>query len=535
MNFNKIISNEKIVKAINEMGFEKPSEIQAKAIPLILDNNDVIAHAKTGTGKTATFIIPILEKMDFSKKNIQCLILAPTRELAKQVENEITKIGRYFNELKTCVVYGGQAYSEQRRKINNKPQFLVATPGRLIDLLEKRYLKLNDIDYLVLDEADEMLSIGFAKELKVIASYLSNERQTMLFSATYNDGIKKLTKQYLTNPISVSVVSEDKITANIEQKYMIVNRSEKIDILIRLLMLNEKAKVMVFANTKKDVDSIASRIQQEGIIAEVIHGDLSQKMRENSLNKFRKGIAKVLVCSDVAARGLDIKGVDIVVNIGLPNEIDYYVHRVGRTGRANKNGISYTLITSSNERKVQRLAKDLKTTILKVPAISNKDIEEIKQEMILEKLEERIKIGNKVNIDNLNSKGKKSKKPSFDKESYIMKNLDKINPLLKKGYDLDSIFHALISTVFEKDKTKNNKVTKQETRLFINIGKKDHVTKKDLVNLFNLSKEELYDIDIKSTFSFCTLNVKDINKIIKRLNNEKYNKRKINVEIAERQ
>ena len=504
MKFNEIIKDERVLKAVEKMGFEEMTKIQEKVIPYIYDNEDVIGHAKTGTGKTAAFAIPILEALDYKSKTIQCLILVPTRELAKQVDDEINKLGRYFDKLKTCVVYGGQSYVKQKQDIRNNPKIVVATPGRLIDLLERRYLTLDNIDYLILDEADEMLSIGFAQELEKIESYVKKERQTMLFSATFNDNVYKLSQKYLNEPQKVSVVSKDKVATTIDQKYLCVSNNEKKQALLRLLMLHHDNMVMVFANTKKEVDTIVEMLQEKKIIAEAIHGDLTQKMRENVLAKFKKGTTKVLVCSDVAARGLDIKGVDVIINLDLPFEQEYYVHRVGRTGRAKNTGIAYTIVAKNKERRIKALERELKTTITKIPMISNKELAQLENKVVLENIENAI----------LNSK---------------QDHLDKINPLLKKGYELDDIFHAMLSLVFNEASQEEED---SETRLFINLGKRDKITKKEISSIFDLSKEQLYDIDIKASFSFCTIKVDNVNKVIKQVQKQKYNKHKINVEIA---
>ncbi|MEG0686591.1 MAG: DEAD/DEAH box helicase, partial [Erysipelotrichales bacterium] len=494
-------------KAIDAMGFESPSEIQEKIIPHIFDDEDVIGHAKTGTGKTAAFSLPILEKMDYDAKSIQCLVLVPTRELAKQVSEEIDRLGKYKKQLKTCVVYGGQSYQVQRKQLNKNPQVLVATPGRLIDLINQKYVKLQDVQYLILDEADEMLSIGFAQELDEIATYIPKERQTLLFSATFNDGVYKLSKKYLNKPTKVSVVSDDKVASTITQKYMLVNSNERTTALQRLLTLHRDNMVMVFANTKKEVDSVVEDLQQKGIMAEAIHGDLSQKMRENVLAKFKKGITKVLVCSDVAARGLDIKGVEVVINIDLPFEREYYVHRVGRTGRANNEGIAYTLLGKNKERKIKSLARELKTTMEKMPMIKASDVAQIEINDKLNKLEQAI----------LNNKED---------------HMDKINPLLKKGYDLDSIFHGLLDLAFEGNDVIVSEAHDDEVRLFVNQGKRDGFTKRDLIGLFNLGKEQLFEIDVKPSFSFCTVRVRDVDALVKKVSKKKFKKRSVNVEIA---
>jgi|GEM_PF-689325 len=508
MKFNEIIKKEELLRAVEAMGFEQASEIQEKVIPVILDHKDVIGHAKTGTGKTAAFTLPILEMGNFDKnREITTLVLVPTRELAKQVKEEIDRLGKYVKGLKSCVVYGGQSYSIQRSDLKKGPNILVATPGRLIDLLERNYLQLGFVEYLVLDEADEMLSVGFAQELEKIESYISKDRQTLLFSATFNDGVYKLSKRYLTNPEKISVVSKDKIASSIEQKYILANRNENQQILQRLLSMNADKLTMVFANTKREVDNIVEFLQENGIMAEAIHGDLSQKMRENVLAKFKKGITKVLVCSDVAARGLDIKGVELVINMDLPFENEYYVHRVGRTGRANATGIAYTILSKNKERKIKALARELKTEIVKSEGVSSQAIAKIEIENKLAALEKAI---------------------TESKQDH----LDLINPLLKKGYDLDSIFHGLLSMQFDNIVSKGDNNNDKEIRLFVNLGKKDRVTKKDLSQIFNLSKEEMFDIDIKASFTFCTVNVKNVDSLISKVKKQTFNKRALNVEVA---
>lgn len=505
MLFKDIIKQEEVLKALERLEFKEPSPIQEKIIPLIQEGKDVIGHAKTGTGKTAAFTLPLLEKIDYKDKNVQVLVLAPTRELAKQVEDEIIRLSYFLNDLKTCVIYGGQSYQKQRDRLKSKPQIVVATPGRLIDLLDKKYINISNIKYLVLDEADEMLSIGFAQALDQILTFLPKDRQTLLFSATFNDKIMKLSKKYLNKPETISVVGEDKIANTIEQKYLLVNKKEQLLALEKIVLLHHQAKVMIFANTKKDVDFTVEYLQQHGIMAEAIHGDLTQKMRENVLAKFRKGIVKVLVASDVAARGLDIKGVDVVVNLDLPFEDEYYVHRVGRTGRAKSQGVAYTLLSKSSERKIKQLAKQLKTNIEKMQPISNIDIMKIRDEVILDAIEEQI---------------------NNNENDY----LDRIKPLMKKGYDLDSIFHGLLCMVF--DQPEEDEEFKDEQRIFINLGNKDRVKKHDIAQLFGLSKEELFDIDIKEKFSFATLKVDNVESVIKQVSKKKFNKRKVNVEIA---
>lgn len=506
MKFDELVLDEKVLKALESKGFESPSKIQEKVIPLIKEGLDVIGHAKTGTGKTAAFGLPLIEKLN-NETDIVSLVLVPTRELAKQVKDEFEAYAKFKKNINVVAVYGGQSYQIQRRDLK-KANVVVATPGRLIDLLEKRFLSLAKVEYLVLDEADEMLSIGFVQELKEIISYLPKERQTMLFSATYNDRVYKLAQDYLSDPKRVSVVSKDKVASKIEQKYLLANNSNSmINSLLQLISIHHDQKIMIFANTKKQVDEIVQIIQQEGLFAEEIHGDLSQKMRENVIAKFRKDIIKILVCSDVAARGLDIDDVDVIINFDLPFEDEYYVHRVGRTGRADKSGIAYTILSSKKERKLKKLEKMLQTNITKMKPLSNKMVQELNDKIILNKIEEAI---------------------NNNQEDFFLR----IKPLLKKGHDLDSIFNALLSLSFESQVANVKENLQEDVRLFINKGRIDRFTKKDLIKLFDLPKEELYDISIQSSFSFATINVKDVDSTIARARKNKFKNKNINIEIA---
>ncbi len=506
MKFDELVLDEKVLKALEDKGFETPSKNQEKVITLIKEGHDVIGHAKTGTGKTAAFGLPLIERMGNEKK-IVSLVLVPTRELAKQVKDEFEDYAKYKKNINVVAVYGGQSYQIQRRGLTNA-NVVVATPGRLIDLLNKKYLSLDNVEYLVLDEADEMLSIGFAQELQEIVSYLNAERQTMLFSATYNDRVYKLAQDYLSEPKRVSVVSKDKVASKIEQKYLLANKSSSmINNLLQLISIHHDQKIMIFANTKKQVDEIVQIIQQEGLFAEEIHGDLSQKMRENVIAKFRKDIIKILVCSDVAARGLDIEDVDVIINYDLPFEDEYYVHRVGRTGRADKSGIAYTILSSKKERKLKRLEKMLQTNITKMVPLSSKKVQELSDQIILNKIENAI---------------------NNNKEDFFLR----VKPLLKKGYDLDSIFNALLSLNFESEVVNTKEDVQEDVRLFINKGRKDRFTKKDLIKLFDLGKENLYDISIQSSFSFATILVDDVDAVIAKARKNKFKNKSINIEIA---
>lgn len=335
-----------ITRAITEMGFVEATPIQEKVIPLAISGRDLIGQAQTGTGKTAAFSIPLLEKVNVQSEKIQGLVLAPTRELAVQVAEEMSKLGR-LKGVKVLPVYGGQDIGRQIRALKNRPHVIIATPGRLIDHLERHTIRLTDVNTAVLDEADEMLNMGFLEEIQKILSQVPAERQTMLFSATMPAQIRKLADQFLRDPEHISVIPKTVSTASIEQFYCEVPERQKFDTLCRLIDMEAPELAVVFGRTKRRVDELASGLQKRGYLAEGLHGDLSQHQRDQVMRKFREGQIELLVATDVAARGIDVSNVTHVYNFDIPQDPESYVHRIGRTGRAGREGIAITLVNPS--------------------------------------------------------------------------------------------------------------------------------------------------------------------------------------------
>lgn len=342
--FNEFGLEPKVLRAITEMGFEESTPIQEKTIPLAMEGRDLIGQAQTGTGKTAAFGVPLVHKIEVSEDKIVALIMCPTRELAIQVAEEISKLGR-FKGIRSLPIYGGQDIVKQIRALKKRPQIIIGTPGRLLDHINRKTIKLDDVQTVVLDEADEMLDMGFMEDIQSILSLVPEERHTMLFSATMPPNIQRLAQQFLRNPEHVSVIPKQVSAPLIQQYYIEVQEKMKFEALSRLIDMEAPELAIVFGRTKRRVDELSEALQKRGYSAEGLHGDLSQNQRDNVMRKFRDGSIDVLVATDVAARGLDVSGVTHVINFDLPQDPESYVHRIGRTGRAGKEGTSYTFVT----------------------------------------------------------------------------------------------------------------------------------------------------------------------------------------------
>ncbi|HON82350.1 MAG TPA: DEAD/DEAH box helicase [Methanoregulaceae archaeon] len=349
-----------IQRAVGDQGFEEPTPIQSLAIPLLRDGKDVIGQAHTGTGKTAAYGIPIIEAVKPGEKKPQALVICPTRELAIQVSEELRKLAKYRKGIVILPVYGGQPIERQLHALRSGVQVVIATPGRLLDHLDRRSIDLSAVRTVVLDEADEMLDMGFRDDIEAILKKIPGQRQTVLFSATMSKEIRDLSARYLNDPRTVQVMHDRLSVPKIEQSYFEVRESGKIDVLSRLLDLHDPKLTLVFANTKRRVDEVVNHLQARGYLAEGLHGDMNQAQRERVMAKFREGRIDILVATDVAARGIDVPDVDLVVNFDVPQDPEYYIHRIGRTGRAGKSGTSFTFVSGREMwklRDIQRFAK----------------------------------------------------------------------------------------------------------------------------------------------------------------------------------
>lgn len=399
LNFEALNLKEEILKAIQDMGFTEATPIQEQAIPIALTGQDVIGQAQTGTGKTAAFAIPFLQLISDAPV-VQVLILTPTRELCMQVEKEVKKLSKYLR-LKSVAVYGGQDITRQIRELKARPQIIVATPGRLMDHMNRKTIRLEHLKMVVLDEADEMLNMGFLEDIETILGACPEERQTMMFSATMKDEIKAIANKFMKAPQLVKVKAQELTVPAIEQQYFEVPEQEKFKLLCRLLDIHNPELAMIFGRTKRRVDELTEALQKLGYQAEGLHGDLTQRHRDIVMNKFRNGQIHILVATDVAARGLDITGVTHVFNFDLPQEIDSYVHRIGRTGRAGKEGLALTFVEPREFAHLKTIEKTIQRKLVKTKLPSAQDSRQKKQDILYGKIVAAIKEGNVLNYQEL--------------------------------------------------------------------------------------------------------------------------------------
>ena len=382
-----------ILQAIEEMGFTKPSPIQAQAIPILLQGIDCVGQAKTGTGKTAAFGIPAIQAVDTNLKTTQVLVLCPTRELAMQVNDEIMKLAKYKKGIRCTAVFGGASMDKQIDSLKRGSQIVVGTPGRIMDHIDRGTLKLENIRQIILDEADEMLDMGFRDDIEFILSETPSDRQTIFFSATMAKPIMELTKKYLSNPQVIKVMNTDMTVELIDQRFIPVKEGDKIPLMGRLIDLYEPKLCLVFCNTKRMVDEVVERLQDSGYAAEALHGDMRQMQRTQVMAKFRQGKIQILAATDVAARGIDVNDIELVVNYDIPLDTEYYVHRIGRTGRAGKKGVAISLVSRRDSRLLRDIEHAAKTTIKQDVIPSLEDIEKNKHAKFILNIKQSIQEG----------------------------------------------------------------------------------------------------------------------------------------------
>ncbi len=375
--------DERIIRAVTEMGFEYMSPIQKAAIPVMIQGKDIIGQAQTGTGKTAAFGIPLLHQVDPNNKHLQAVVLCPTRELAMQAADDIRDFAKFMFGIKVLAVYGGQDISRQIKALSNGVQIVVGTPGRVMDHMRRHTMKMKDVKVLVLDEADEMLDMGFREDIETILQGMPQERQTALFSATMPEAILKITKTYQKPDAQYIKMTPKEVTvAAIEQSYYRVPQKMKEEVLCRLMDFYNPARSLIFCNTKKMVDQLAESLKGKGYLADGLHGDLSQNQRDTVMNLFRNGRINILIATDVAARGIDVSGVEAVFNFDIPEDIEYYVHRIGRTGRAGRSGMSFTLVGGREMYKLREIEKVCHTKIEERHVPKAKEITRVKSQKI---------------------------------------------------------------------------------------------------------------------------------------------------------
>ncbi len=530
--FNEIKLSNGIQRGISEMGFEEMSPIQEQAIPVILAGRDVIGQAQTGTGKTAAFGIPILETCDPSDKRLQALVLCPTRELSIQVAEEIRNIGKFMSGIKVLPIYGGQPIDRQIRSLKGGVQIVVGTPGRVMDHMRRRTLKLDKVKMMVLDEADEMFDMGFRDDIGFVMDELPEERQTVFFSATMPKEIINFASKYQNNPELVKVVHKELTLPKIEQYYFELKEHMKTEILSRLIDINNPKLSIVFCNTKKRVDELTEKLTGRGYLADGLHGDLKQSQRDTVMNKFRNGTIDILIATDVAARGLDVDDIDLVVNYDIPRDEEYYVHRIGRTARAGREGVAYSFVVGRDKNLLANIQRYANTKIKRRDIPTLKDMEQNYRTSALDKIKDEITKGelgkySKI-VDALIEEGF----TSFD-----------IAAALLKFYMDDSKYekHEKLEQVdfggkFRSSGGKNERLSKDTTRLFINIGSRKGASQRHilaaLVQDANLQKNHVGAIDIYDKFSFVEIPANLANDVVRNLNNKRIRGSMVQVEIA---
>ena len=386
--FSELQLDSRILRAVEEMGFEEATPIQAQAIPVQMEGRDIVGQAQTGTGKTAAFGIPLLQKIDPKNKKIQAIALCPTRELAIQVAGEIRDLAKYMHGIKVLPIYGGQDITRQIRGLKDGTQIVIGTPGRVMDHMRRKTIRCDQIHTVIMDEADEMLNMGFLEDMETILSQLPEERQTVMFSATMPPAIQEIARRFQKDPVNVRVVKKELTVPKVTQYYYEVKPKTKTEVMCRLLDLYAPKRSVAFCNTKKQVDELVQELQGRGYFAEGLHGDLKQVQRDRVMNSFRAGRTEILVATDVAARGIDVDDVEAVFNYDIPQDDEYYVHRIGRTGRAGREGIAFSLAVGKEVYKLRDIQRYCRTRILPQAIPSLNDITAIKAEKILEQVKE---------------------------------------------------------------------------------------------------------------------------------------------------
>ena len=514
--FDDLKISENVKKALKDIGYVEMTEIQKQAIPYILDGKDLIGQSQTGTGKTASFGLPMIEMIDAKFKKTQSIILCPTRELAVQVTQELRKFLKYQDNIKCMAIYGGESIERQILGLKKGVQIIVGTPGRVMDHMRRRTIKLDNVKMVILDEADEMLNMGFEEDIETILKDVPEERQTVLFSATMNKRILGIAKKYLTKPKNIKIQAEELTVEKIRQEAIEVKAKMKDEATCRIIDVVEPKKAIIFCNTKKKVDSLIDILKSKGYKAESLHGDIKQSQRDRIMKKLKSGDIKILVATDVAARGIDVKDLELVINYDIPQELEYYVHRIGRTGRNGKDGIAYTFYTGKEKLKLREIEKYANTKIKpgKIPAL--KEVDEVKNRKVVDKLEEII-------------------------EKQEFKNSEIIDILLDKNYNLKDIAKGLVTMIFaEKDNEESEyNFTPDENgnvRLFLNVGRKDKIMVKDIVGCFKahtaLNSDTIGRINLLDNFSFVDVPADYVDDVMQNVSGKLIKDKKVNVEIA---
>lgn len=524
--FSKLGLDEDILKAVQKMGFETPSEIQSKAIPQLLDKKtDLVALAQTGTGKTAAFGFPLLQKIDIKRKVVQGLIVAPTRELCLQITSEIGKYAQFKKGTKIVAVYGGASVREQAESIKSGVQIVVATPGRLLDLIQRKMLRIDQIEYCILDEADEMLNMGFYQDIKSILSYTPEDKLTWLFSATMPKEVAEIAKEFMHHPTEITVGSKNVGATTVSHFVYTVSARNKYAALKRIVDSDPQLFAVIFCRTKRETQKIAEKLIEDGYNASALHGDLSQNQRDLVMAGFRKRQVQILVATDVAARGIDVDDITHVIHYQLPDEPETYNHRSGRTGRAGKTGHSLCLCTNSDRRKIEQFEKKLKKKFefLEVPSVAGiikNQLKSLADKLRDTEVDESIESYMPILEETL---------ASIDRESLLRKVFGGAYNRLAQYY-LKETFNS------EGNTEPGSRAKHGEVRFFINLGERDGFNWKSmkdyLKKALELQREDIFKVDTMNNFSFFNVDAALTDFVLETFKDTEYNGYRVSVEVT---
>ncbi|MDG1038862.1 MAG: DEAD/DEAH box helicase [Polaribacter sp.] len=526
---------EPINKALTDLGYEKPTVIQEKAIPQIISSTDDLkAFAQTGTGKTAAFSLPILELLDDTNGNVQAIILSPTRELAVQIGNNIKEFCKYLPKTKVTTVYGGSSIEDQIRSLKRGSQIVVGTPGRTVDLIKRRALKLGNVQWLVLDEADEMLNMGFKDELDKVLEATPDTKQTLLFSATFPREVESIARNYMTSPVEITSGQKNSGSVNVTHEYYSVTERTRYPALKRIADLNPDIYAIIFCRTRRETQEVADNLIKDGYSADSLHGDLSQAQRDSVMGKFRKKSIQILVATDVAARGLDVNELSHVINHKLPDQIENYNHRSGRTGRAGNKGISIVLVNGKEKGKLRQIERIIQKKFVQGKVPSGKEIVQNQLMNLIDKVQ-----NTEVNESEMEEflPSIYEKLEDLDREELIKKFVSLEFNTMLKYYENSKDLNDLSSRENSRARTVNENMT----RFFINIGRKDNLNPGKLIGLINEQnigdKVEIGSIDILDTFSFFELDKNFEDKTLEAFANNQpdFDGRSVNIEITKKE
>lgn len=526
-NFQELGLNNQIIKAIDDLGFEQPSDVQAQAIPLLLEHDrDLVGLAQTGTGKTAAFGFPLLQKIQPNSKQTQGLILSPTRELCLQITNELTQYAKYIKGINVVAVYGGASISTQERQIKRGAQIIVATPGRMKDMQQRGIIDISNIDYCVLDEADEMLNMGFYEDITAILRHSPDTKNTWLFSATMPKEVSKIASKFMTNPLEVTVGTKNQSTNNVAHEYFLIDNRDRYKTLKRLADVNPDIFAVIFCRTKRETQRVAERLTEDGYLAGALHGDLSQNQRDLVMNSFRKHQIRILVATDVAARGIDVNDITHVIHYQLPDEIEIYTHRSGRTGRAGKSGVSMVIVTKKEQRKIKQIERIINQKFEQKTIPSGEEICQVQLLHLAKSI----------------------------KDTPIDSNIDPYWPALEENFE-DFSKEELIKKLFSREfsrfhkyyKNANNlnqnaaesgqgKSSDSEARFFINLGSRDGFEWQSLKDLLReqlqLDNDSLSRVEVKTNFAFFNTAKDQKENVLAAFNDFSHQGREIHVELT---